>query len=269
MYLQPGSYNMYWVTESSILPDIPLDGGGNLRDAVSFKGVSFGQLMRVISDDLYEFRFARSFDHIEDPAYSEQIFLDGDQFARVLPWSKSLEYLPISELREQIEAHVPKDTCTPLIEQEQESSIAPPTAIPSSSLHQEKAELPAHEAVSLEYTEYTVFVSCKSVEETLQAMENSKEAASFKGIRGMRSWLQCGWLRAALNVLLRQITQVSEQFKLCDLKRSLLGIEAAVRRVLISRNRFSQRLVKAEPVYFYKRQIGWHVGVDVPLALVA
>jgi hypothetical protein len=266
MYLQPGSYNMYWMIESSALPDIALEDGRNLRDVVSIKGVSFGQLVRPISDDLYSFRFARSFDHIEDPTYAEQIYLDGDQFERAIPWCKSLEYLTLSELREQIQAHAPKDTCIALIEQEQKPPATPPTPVPSPSSQEEEIEVLMHDARSLECT---VYVSVKTVEETQQAMEDSKEAAAYKGISNMRAWLQWSWLRAALNSLLRQIALVSEQSKLSGSKGLLIELEATIRRVLVSRHHYRQRLVKAEPVYFDKRQIGWYVKVDVPLALVA
>jgi hypothetical protein len=231
---------MYGIAPDKIIPDFEFEDGRNERDILSRHNFCHVQIERWLHDDMCRIRVSPSRDWLEDPMRSERIYITRAQFAQILPWDNSWEYLSTEELGELVTVHAVQlnggaDTLDP-------NST---TASPCKERSHQQGLAP-------------IFVPCEIVEDAQQTLEGLKEIAESSR-QGQLSWLQRCWLCSMQFVI--------EAFrKKSDLPYWMGRLDKSIKEILRSPFSMLERLVRAKPIYHGKERIGWNVRVIVPLA---
>ncbi|MFL5657359.1 MAG: hypothetical protein ACJ8CB_24655 [Ktedonobacteraceae bacterium] len=192
--------------------------------------------------------------HRLDEADSPRVFtvcLRTEKLEQALPWDRAMQDRATCDVRELVECHVQQlGGMLPAT-----APVAAPALTPAKEEDATLAPLPA------------IFVSCETV---AQVAEDERILSSVMPKRHIISWTRRTWLRAALAVVMRQLSHIN--WRLHDhLYAFLASLESALRSVFVTQHRTRQQLVCASPVFIEDRQVGWRVqvGVPVPAALAA
>lgn len=238
------SYNRYNLAlADTIIPDIILEDGRNLRGVLSRKNISYLEHLRSIDDDLHLYRAAPSLECLKDPERSEQIFLSGMQLAFILPWERALEYCCADELREQIHAHTEEMCGAP-----EAADITDQDPVPTAAAQKRTSRIGLT----------PLFISKEKIQQAQGALENSKDIAELSA-SGMWSWFQRCWMYSMQLVLV----QCRKKSKLPYWMRRL---EKSVKEILATPHSVLEKLVRATPVFHNGHRIGWNVSVEMVLA---
>ena len=190
--------------------------------------------------------------HRLDDADSPRVFtlcLRTEQLARALPWDRAMQARPTCDVRELVALHVQQMGGTP-------PATAPVAAV-SSKEEEDVTLAPLPE----------VFVSCETA---AHVAEDERILSSVIPKRRIVAWIRRTWLRAALVVVMRQLSHVNWRLH-GHLHAFLARLDSALRSVFVAQHRTRQPLVYASPVFIEDRQVGWRVqvGIPVPAALAA
>lgn len=230
---------MYGIAPDKIIPDFEFEDGRNERDVLSRHNFCHVQIEHWLHDDMCRIRISPSRDWLEDPMRSERIYITRAQFAQILPWDDSWEYLSTEELGELVTVHAVQlsadaDTLDP------NSTTASPC---QERLHPQGLA--------------PIFVPCEIVEEAQQALKGLKKIAKSSR-QGQLSWLQRCWL-CSIQFVIEAYPQESDPYWLGKL-------DTCIKKILRTPFSMLERLVRAKPIYYDKQRIGWNVQVIVPLA---
>jgi hypothetical protein len=232
---------MYGVAPDRIIPDFEFEDGRNERDVLSRHHFCHVEVEHWIDNDLCRIRISPSRDWLEDPNRSERIYITGAQFAQILPWDDSWEYLSTEELSELVTANA------------LQSGGDADTLDPNSATASPGQGRPHPQGLA------PIFVPCEAVEEAQQVLKGLKEIAESSR-QGQLSWLQRCWLRSLQFV-------IKANRKKSPLPYWMVRLDRSIKLILRSPFSVIERLVHAKAIYHGKQRIGWNVQVVVPLAL--
>jgi len=184
--------------------------------------------------------------HRLDDADSPRVFtvcLSTEQLEQALPWDRAMQARPTCDVRELVALQV------------QQMGGTLPTTAPVAALP------PQGEKDVLLTPLPEVFVSCETV---AQVAEDERILSSVMPKRHIVAWIRRTWLRAALAVVMRQLSHGNWRLH-GHLHAFLARLDSALRSVFVAQHRTRHPLVYASPVFIEGRQVGWRVQVGSPV----
>ncbi len=245
MFLPSNSPEYTYVALATLLPC-------KLRAYASIANLCFFQVVDHATNAEQLFVRVTALPHRLDDIDSPRVFtvcLSTEQLAKALPWDRAMQAISTCDVRELVELHA-KQKCSSTL---QVPEVEHPVAVPAPPRPLEEKEI---SFVALP----EVFVSCETVQEVVaEAQVPSGNAPQPK----QRRWAQLTWLRAAIAMMRRQLSQITQlQGKLLA---SLATLDQAIRCAYVAHHRLRQPLVCASPVFIKDRQVGWHLHLGVPV----
>jgi hypothetical protein len=222
----------------------------DLRAYASTAHLCYFQVVDHAPDAERLFVRATALPHRLDETDSPRVFtlcLSTEQLAQALPWDRAMQARPTCDVRDLVALHV-----------QQMGGSLPDTApvaapAPASQVEEDMMLAPLPE----------VFVSCETI---AHVVEDERVLSSVMPKRRMVSWMRRTWLRAALAVVVRQLSHVNWRLQ-GQLHAFLASLERVLRGVFVAQHRTRQLLVCVSPVFIENRHIGWRVQVGVPVSV--
>ena len=221
----------------------------DLRAYASSAHLCYFQVVDHAPDAERLFVRATALPHRLDETDSPRVFtlcLNTEQLAQALPWDRAMQARPTCDVRDLVVLHVQQmGGSLPAA-----APVAAPT--PASQAEEDMTLAPLPE----------VFVSCETV---AQVAEDERILSSAMPKRRIVSWMRRTWLRAALAVVVRQLSHVNWRLQ-GQLHAFLASLERMLRCVFVAQHRTHQLLVCVSPVFIENRHVGWRVQVGVPVS---
>jgi hypothetical protein len=242
MTLPTISHEHTYVALATLLPP-------GLRAHASSANLCFFQVVDHATDAERLFVRVAALPHRLDDLDSPRVFtlcLTTEQLAQALPWDRAVQARATCDVRELVELHARQ-----VWSKEPVSSVAS-VAAPATAQQREDVELIAFPEV---------FVSCETMQEVVAEVQPSHGTTPRQK---RRRWARLTWLRAALAMLRRQLSHVTQLQG--TLHVYLTALDQAIRGAFVAQHRLRQPLMCASPVFIEGRQVGWHLRIGVPVS---